>query len=426
MTAFRSPKNVLFHLRRRNMHLNNFRHEPIRWVSTFLFLAALSLLIGGCKDSHGRQQAEKASLPEAVTVTIVPQAVELTTELPGRTAAHRIAEIRPQINGLIQKRLFEEGSCVNTGQILYQIDPGPFRATLKSAQASFRKAQANVTAIKARAHRYKTLLAQNAVSQQDYDDAAASLDQAMAEIDYREAEIEKARINLKYTQVTAPIPGRIGRSRVTDGALVTAYQATPLTIIQQLNPIYVDVTQSTTELLRLRSSLEAGRVSSAQDNGKSVRIILEDGSAYSLEGKLQFRDVTSVDPATGSYTLRIVVPNPDHLLLPDMFVRAVITEGTIQQAILVPQEGVTRNPKGEAIAFVVDDSGIVRQRELTLDRAVGNTWLVTSGLSAGDRLIVEGRMNVKPGDAVTVVPLNAVPDSQNVPTQISNNNQMSS
>lgn len=389
------------------MQLNNCRYEPIA-RTLVLVLLALLLLAGGCKSGHGEETA-KRPVPEVATVTMEPQSVELTTELPGRTAAYRVAEIRPQVNGIIQKRLFEEGASVKAGQLLYLIDPAPFRAALNSAKASLGKALARLPAIRSKAERYKEAVKQNAVSQQDCDDAAAALDQAMAEIDYWKAEIDKAGIYLGYTKVTAPISGHIGRSRVTDGALVTAYQTVPLTAIQQLNPIYVDVTQSTAELLALKRSLETDRISYDEENENKVRIILEDGSPYPVEGKLQFRDVTSVDPATGSYVLRIVVPNPNYLLLPGMYVRAVVKEGMAEQAILVPQEGVMQNPKGEAVAWIVDDGNTVQQRKLTIDRAIGNKWLVASGLSPGERMIVEGRLNVRPGDTVRVASPDTTP-----------------
>ena len=269
--------------------------------------------------------------------------------MPGRTSAYLIAEIRPQVNGIIKKRMFREGSDVKAGDLLYQIDPAPFQVAYDSAKASLGKAQANLPSIRLRAERYKELLADKAVSQQDYDDAAAAVEQAKAEIEYWKTAVEAARINLGYTRVTAPISGRIGRSSVTDGALVTAYQPTALATIQQLDPIYVDVTQSSAELLRLRRNLATGELTADEKSGKKVRILLEDGTPYPVEGTLQFRDVT-VDPTTGSFTLRIVVPNPQNLLLPGMFVRAVVKEGIAEQAILVPQQGVSRNPKGEPIA----------------------------------------------------------------------------
>lgn len=363
-------------------------------VSSFLFLA-------GC-EGHGKQDAAKSSLPQVSTMVVEPQQVQLSTELPGRTAPHLVSEVRPQVNGIIQKRLFKEGSDVKAGDLLYQIDPAPFQAAYDSAKASLGKAQANLPSVQSKASRYKELLADKAVSTQDVDDAAAALDQARAEIEYYKAAVETARINLGYTRVTAPISGRIGRSSVTDGALVTAYQQSPLATIHQLDPIYVDVTQSTAELLRLKRNLEAGRLSSDGKNGKAVRILLEDGTVYPLEGALQFADVM-VDSSTGSFTVRIIVPNPKSLLLPGMFVRAVVEEGIADQAILVSQQGVSRNPKGEATALIVDDKSIVQQRILTLNRAIGNQWLISEGLCPGDRLIVEGRLSVRPGTAVKAV-----------------------
>jgi membrane fusion protein, multidrug efflux system len=385
------------------MQFNKNGCEPIRWSMAWAVVASL-LLVGGCESGHG-QQTTATAVPEVATVTIVPRQVELTTELPGRTSAYLVSEIRPQVNGIIQKRQFQEGSDVKAGQLLYQIDPAPFQVAHDSAKASLGKAQANLPSIRSRSERYKELLVDKAVSRQDCDDAAAAVGQALAEIEYWKTAVEAARINLGYTRVTAPISGRIGRSSVTGGALVTAYQPTSLATIQQLDPIYVDVTQSSAELLRLKRNLEAGRLTADGNNGKKVHIQLEDGTPYPLEGTLQFREVT-VDPTTGSFTLRIVVPNPEHLLLPGMFVRAVVQEGFAEQAILVPQQGVSRTPKGEPIALVVDDAGTVQQRMLTLDRAIGGQWLVSSGLSAGERLVVEGMMNARPGTAVKAVPLN--------------------
>jgi membrane fusion protein (multidrug efflux system) len=360
------------------------------------------ILLGGCDSGRGRQ-ATGPPKPEVAVVTIQPRPVELTTELPGRTSPYRVAEIRPQVNGIIKKRLFKEGSDVKAGQLLYQIDPTPFQVALDSAKASLGKAQANLPSIRLKAQRHRELLADKAVSKQDYDDAAAALEQARAEIEYWKAQVAAARINLGYTRVTAPISGRIGRSSVTDGALVTAYQPTTLATIQQLDPIYVDVSQSSAELLRLKRNLESGRLSTDGKNGKKVRILLEDGTPYPLEGTLQFREVT-VDPTTGSFTLRIVVPNPKHLLLPGMFVRAAVEEGIAAQAILVPQQGVNRTPKGEPYVLVVDEAGKVQQRRLTLNRALKDEWLVSGGLRGGERVIVEGLLKVRPGATVKAVP----------------------
>jgi membrane fusion protein, multidrug efflux system len=371
------------------------------WAMASAAVAA-ALLIVGCGNGSG-QQAGRSHVPEVAVVTVEPQPIELTTELPGRTSAYLVSEIRPQVNGIVQKRMFKEGSDVNAGDLLYQIDPAPFQVAYDSAKASLSKAQANLPSIRSRAERYKEVLADKAVTKQDYDDATAAVLQAEAEVQYWKTAVEAAHINLNYTRVTAPISGRIGRSSVTDGALVTAYQPTALATIQQLDPIYVDVTQSSAELLRLRRDLETGQLTAEKNNQKKVRILLGDPTSYSLEGSLEFRDVT-VDPSTGSFTLRIVVPNPDHLLLPGMFVRAVVKEGIVEKAFLVPQQGVSRTPKGEPVALIVDETGKVQQRMLTLDRAVGDQWLVSSGLSAGDRVIVEGGQKVRPGTVVKTVP----------------------
>lgn len=375
-------------------------------------LAVLLLpVLAGCDSQQGQQAGISPPPPEAAFVTITPRPFELTTTLPGRASAFLVAEIRPQVNGIIQKRAFQEGSDVKAGQLLYQIDPAPFQVALDSAKASLGRAQANLPSIRSRAERFKDLLASNAVSRQDYDDAAAALDQVLADIAYWKTAVEAARINLAYTRVTAPISGTIGRSNVTDGALVAAYQPMALATIQQMDPIYVDVTQSSAEFLRLRRSMDAGQLSKDEKTGGKVRLILEDGSSYPHEGALQFSDVT-VNPGTGSFVLRIVVPNPDHLLLPGMFVRAIVQEGVASQAILVPQQGVSRNPKGEPVAMIVDESGVVAQRFLTIDRAIGDQWLVTSGLSAGDRVIVEGMQRIRPGATVRAVPFDTPPAGQ--------------
>lgn len=386
-----------------SMQWNKKGCGAIRWFMALVSVSSF-LLLSGCNEGHGQTSAARSSVPEVATMVVEQQQVQLSTELSGRTSPHLVAEIRPQVNGIIQKRLFKEGSEVKAGELLYQIDPAPFQAAYESAKASLAKAQANLPSIQSRASRYRELLADKAVSRQDFDDATAAVLQALADIEYCKAQVETARINLGYTRVTAPISGRIGKSSVTDGALVTAYQASALATIQQLDPIYVDVTQSSAELLRLKRNMETGRLSADRKNGKAVPILLEDGTSYPLEGILQFADVT-VDPATGSFTVRIIVPNPQSLLLPGMFVRAVVQEGIAEQAILVSQQGVSRNPKGEATALIVDENDTVRQRLLTLNRAIGNQWLVSEGLCPGDRLIVEGMLKVRPGSAVKTVPV---------------------
>jgi len=361
-------------------------------------------LIGGFWSvGCDRRPPPPSPVPEVATVTVQPQKVVLTTVLPGRTSAFRIAEIRPQVSGLIQKRLFTEGSMVKAGQVLYQIDPAPFQAALDNAKAALGKAEANLPAIRLRAERYRELLADKAVSQQEYDDAVAALKQARAEIEYWKAQVKTARINLGYCRVNAPISGRIGKSNVTEGAIVTAYQPQALATIQQLDPVYVDVPQSTTELLRLKRRLEKGQLNPDGKKQKKVRLILEDGTKFPLEGTLQFRDVT-VDPTTGSVILRMVFPNPGSVLLPEMFVRTVIKEGVNDQALLVPQQAVSRDRKGNPFVLLVDAEGKVKQRMLTLDRAIGDQWLVASGLIPGEQVIVEGIQRVRPGVAVKAVP----------------------
>ncbi len=373
-------------------------------VRTMGLAAVLSGVLGpgGCaRRPPAAATPAGAVAVEVAAVTVAPQKVELTTELPGRTYPYLVAEIRPQVNGLIQKRLFTEGADVKAGDVLYQIDPAPFQAALNTAEAALNRSQASLPSIQARVGRYKGLLDDRAVSRQDYDDATSALNQAQADIQYWKAAAETARINLGYTRVTAPISGRIGRSTVTDGALVTAYQPVALATIQQLDPIYVDVPQSTAELLRLNRRLQDGRLNQEGTNQNKVKLILEDGTTYSQEGTLQFREVT-VDPSTGSSILRILFPNPDRVLLPGMFVRAVVKEGIHDQAILVPQQAVSRDPKGNPLTLIVGPEEKVQLRALTLDRTIGDQWLISAGLNAGDRVIVEGIQKVRPGVAVKV------------------------
>ena len=384
------------------MQFSKIVYNPFKWT---VILAALlsSLLLSGCDRQS--QSPPPRPVAEVSTVTIQTQKIMLDTKLPGRTSAYRIAEIRPQVSGLILRRLFTEGSDVKAGQVLYQIDQSPFRAALDNARAALGRSMASLPSLNMRVERYKSLLADKAVSQQDYDDAAAALQQAKSDIQYWEATVETVRINLRYTQVTSPISGCIGRSNATEGAIVTAYQPVPLATIQQLDPIYVDVPQSTTELLRLKRYIEDGRLKNHGTDQNKVKLILEDDTVYPLEGILQFSDVT-VDPTTGSVILRVVFPNPKGILLPGMFVRAVIKEGVNEQAILVPQQGVSRDHRGNPVALVVDAEGKVEQRMLTLDRAIKDKWLVSAGLGPGDRVIVEGLQMLRPGTVVKVVPFN--------------------
>ena len=393
--------------------------KKLKMKKILLILSVWAMLaLTGCDEigtlvgrtTEPEKGAEGAGQPPAVSVvTVREQKIMLTTELPGRTAPFRIAEIRPQVSGLILKRLFTEGANVMAGQILYQIDPAPFQAALDTAEAALGRARANLSAARLRAERYKELLADKAVSQQNYDDAAAALTQVEADIAYWKASVKSARINLEYTRITAPISGRIGRSSVTDGAIVTAYQPMALTTIQQLDPIYVDVPQSTTELLRLKNS----SLNHEGEDQNRVTLMMEDGTVYLHEGTLQFADVT-VDPTTGSVILRVVFPNPEDVLLPGMFVRALIPEGINEQAILIPQQGVSRDAKGNPFALVVDGQSKAGFRALTLERAIGDQWMISSGLISGDQLIVEGLLMLRPGTAVKATPFEP-PQNENAP-----------
>jgi len=357
-------------------------------------IAVAMLGLTGCQESSAPQTQQT---PQVGVVTLEAKPFALTSEVPGRTSAYRIAEVRPQVNGIIQKRLFTEGSEVKAGQQLYQIDPATYEATFKSAQATQLSA-------KSLADRYKLLVADKAVSQQAYDEARAAGLQA-------DAALEQARIDLRYTKVMAPISGRIGRSAVTEGALVSNGQANAMATIQQLDPLYVDVTQSSKELLRLRRDLAEGRLQKASDSAAKVALKLEDGSRYAHEGTLEFSEV-AVDESTGSVTLRAVFPNPDHLLLPGMFVHAELLSGVKQNAILAPQQGVTRNQRGEPTAMVVGADNKVELRVLKADRTAGSAWLVEEGLNEGDRLITEGLQFVQPGAEVKAVPASNVKTEQ--------------
>lgn len=366
-------------------------------IKLLLIFAAVVSASGCGKPPEGPRQMAT----EVGVVTLQAERTVLTRELPGRTAAFRVADIRPQVNGLILKRAFEEGAVVRAGDLLYQIDPAQYQAAFDQAKASVAMAEANLPAVRSQEKRFKELVACRAVGQQDYDNALAALHQTEAQLEASKAALELAKINLSYTPIKAPISGRIGRSSVTEGAMVTAYQQVALATIQQLDPIYVDVPQSTAELLKLQKRMAEGGLSSGGEAQNKVTIIREDGTAYSKAGTLEFRDIT-VSPTTGSVILRITVPNPEGELLPGMFVRAVITEGVIEKAILVPQSAVSRNPKGEPYAWVVDKEGKAEMRMLTLERALGDKWLISSGLNACDRVIVKGLQRVRSGVPVSV------------------------
>ncbi|WP_193075736.1 efflux RND transporter periplasmic adaptor subunit [Pseudomonas sp. FME51] len=374
---------------------------PVKSVRAALIpLLAVTALLSACGDSEAPPD-QTAQIPQVGVVTIASESFLMTSELPGRTKAYRVAEVRPQVNGIIQKRLFEEGSEVNAGQQLYQIDASVYEAALKSAEA-------NRLSTNTLAERYELLVEDRAVSQQAYDEARAAKLQA-------DAALERARIDVRYTRVSAPISGRIGRSAVTEGALVSNGQAQALATIQQLDPIYVDVTQPARDLLALRRDLDAGRLERAGDNAAKAILRLEDGFEYEHEGELEFSEV-SVDASTGSVTLRAVFPNPDRILLPGMFVHAQLVAGERSEAILAPQQGVTRNPRGQAIAMLVNADNQVEQRIIQTERTVGNRWLISEGLDVGDRLITEGLHMVLPGMTVEPVPATNVDNAGTVNT----------
>ena len=377
-----------------------------------LRLAALlpaALLVAACQQADKAPAATAAGAPPEVTVVTVRQEpVALTTELAGRTSAYMVAEVRPQVGGILKERLFREGAEVKAGSPLYRIDPASYEAEVERAQAALAKAEANLATARVKAVRYEELAAINFVSQDARDEVAVALKQAEADVAAARAALQTARINRGYTTVTAPISGLIGRSALTPGALVTANQATALATIQQLDPIYVDVTQSSADLLRLRRELASGRLKSAGAEQARVKLLLEDGSAYPLEGRLQFSEV-SVDPTSGAVTLRAVFPNPKQQLLPGMYVRALLEEGVRENAILVPQQAVSRDPRGNAVALVVAADGTVQSRQLRADRAIGSQWLVSEGLAAGDRVIVEGLQRARPGAPAKAVEKAAPP-----------------
>ena len=379
-------------------------------ASRLVALVTGVLLLHAC----GGRPAPQHGVAEVGVVTIQPQPVTLQTELPGRTTPFAVSDVRPQIGGIIQSRMFVEGADVKAGQVLYQVDPATYRAAYDLAAATLASARANLVTATAKAQRYGDLVKIDGVSHQDYDDAKAAFLQAGAAVQQDEANLQSARINLGYTRITAPISGRIGRSMFTKGALVTPGQTDALTTVQTLDPIYVDISQSTSELLKLRRSLDQGALTTGGPASTEVSLKLEDGSDYPLKGKLQFTDVT-VDQTTGAVTLRAIFPNPKGVLLPGMYVRAVVAEGDKPQAILAPQQGVTRDEAGRPVAMIVDATGHAQTRVLTTADAVGDKWLVLDGLKPGDRVIVEGLQKVKPGDKVRAVPAGSPPPAASGP-----------
>ncbi|CCG86445.1 efflux RND transporter periplasmic adaptor subunit [Erwinia piriflorinigrans] len=365
---------------------------------TAVIMLSGSLVLTAC-DNKASQQNGQQQAPEVGITTLKSGPLKITTDLPGRTSSFRVAEVRPQVSGIILKRNFVEGSDIKAGESLYQIDPATYQAAYDSAKGELAQAQANAQIAATTVKRYKPLLGTKYISQQEYDTAAATQSQTAAAVVAARAALESARINVAYTKVTSPISGRIGKSSVTEGALVTSAQTTALASVQQLDPIYVDVTQPGEDFMRLRDELTSGKIQQA--NGKAeVKLLLQNGSEYAQSGTLEFSDVT-VDETTGSITLRAIFPNPDHNLLPGMFVRARLEEGTNPNALLVPQQSVTRTPTGQATAMVVGPDNKVEVRNLTANQAIGDKWLVSDGLKAGDRVIVTGLQRVKPGIAVT-------------------------
>ena len=378
---------------------------PVRPGATLCIALGLALggtLLAGCSESQSAVGKTDA-VPEVGVVTLATQPLVLRSELSGRTSAAMVAQIRPQVGGIIHKRAFTEGQQVKAGDLLYQIDAASYQATLASAKASVARAEATASAARLKAKRQAELLAIEAISQQDHEDAQVAQQQADADLGSARAALETARINLEHTRITAPIGGRVEASAVTPGALVTANQETALTTVQQLDPIYVDIPQSSAEVLQLRKDLASGRLKIVSgEGGARIGLVLEDGSVYAHPGKLQFSGVT-VNTTTGAVTLRALVPNPDHLLLPGMYVRASLEKGTDPAALLVPQPAIKRDSAGRASALVVLPDGKVEQRSIVVAESVGQNWRVTDGLEAGERVIVEGSAKVRPGQTVLAV-----------------------
>jgi membrane fusion protein (multidrug efflux system) len=374
------------------MSKSNMRYTAI------IFVLVTGFFLGGCQEQPPKAAAPRGPV-EVDTVTLKTQPVQLEVELPGRTTAFRVAEVRPQVNGIVKERRFTEGSLVKAGELLYQIDPAMYQAKLDSAKATLAKAKAIEHSTRLKAERYTTLVRTKAVSELDQIEIEANWKQAVADVAAAEAALSSAQIDLAYTRITAPISGRIGKSMITEGALVTAQQTTPLATIQQLDPLYVDVTQSSIELLKLKKDIAAGRLNNIEKAQSDVRILLEGGLEYEHTGSLEFSDVT-VDQSTGTVTLRALVANPDEGLLPGMFVRAKISKGVKQDAILVPAASISRNNKGQAVVMLVNKESTVESRIIDSGQNIGSMVLVNAGLEKGEQLIVAGLQNVKHGVTV--------------------------
>ena len=374
-------------------------------ASIALLFASSSLILAGCNDSQSAVNTAPKD-PEVGVVTLAPQSTTLKSELAGRTAAQMVAQIRPQVGGIVQKRAFTEGAMIKAGELLYQIDPASYQSAQASAKATLARAEATASAARLKAKRQADLFAIEAISQQDNEDAQTALQQAEADVASARAALETASINLERTRIVSPIAGRVEASTVTPGALVTANQETALTTVQQLDPIYVDIPQSSLEVLQLRKALSSGALKS-EGNAARIQLVLEDGSTYAHEGKLQFAGVT-VNTTTGAVTLRALVPNPERLLMPGMYVRARLDKGTDPEALLVPQPGIGRDNTGKATALVVNAENKVEQRKVEVSEAIGTNWRVTDGLKAGERVIIEGSGKVRPGQSVRVVDVQPV------------------
>lgn len=365
-----------------------------RLWKTFVWWAPVALLTACEKSATSTSQGMPA--PQVGVITVATEPLKMTTTLAGRTSASLEAEVRPQVSGILLQRFFNEGAKVTKGQPLYQIDPAPYQASLDSAKASLANAQASLKSARALAERYQDLVQSQAVSKQDYDDAAAQYQQAIAAVDTAKAAVTSAQINLEYTKVIAPISGRAGKSNFTVGALVTANQSTALVNVQQFDPMFVDVTESTAQLSRLRRAWDSGQLVRSKEDNAQVRLLFDDGSQYEPQGTFEFADI-NVNPTTSSFTIRTVFPNPKDILLPGMFVRAELVTGTRAEAILVPAKGVSRNAAGAASVLLVNAKNEVIQQPIQVDGMVNGQWLVTDGLSAGDKVIVEGLQFVRPG-----------------------------
>ena len=382
---------------------------PARSWRTLFLAGASGALLAAC---GGEAAPPAMPTPEVTVVTLKAQPVPLTRELAGRTVPFLVAEVRPQATGIVKQRLFEEGGLVKAGEVLYQLDDATYRAARDAAAANLARAKASATSARLAAERSTELVAAKLVSQQDHERTVAAAAEAQADVAAYQAALQSAEVNLGYTRIVAPISGRAGKSSVTQGALVTANQETPLVTVQQLDPIYVDLAQSSSELLQLRRDMEAGKVEAAE--GVAAKILLEDGTPYAEPGRLEFTDVT-VDPSTGSYALRVRVPNPGNLLLPGMYVRAMVELGTRPDGVLAPQQGISRDPKGNATALVVTPEGKVEARVVQASRTIGDQWLVDAGLAAGDRVIVEGLQKVQPGGNAKAVEAGAAPQEPSAP-----------